>query len=138
MIERTFLRLMVATVVPIASAVVIEQLPKTGVAEVPFAFQVEGKTLPAGTYSVKQADLGRTVRIQNDKTGGEGMECIAAKRKFGRAKGARLVFDGYGGRYYLSEIWFDADGRGLVLRENRPLNAGSEPGVQEVRYVHFQ
>ena len=60
MIEKTMLRLMIGMGVPIASALVMEQLPKTGVAEVPFAFQVEQQTLPPGTYSVKQADLGRS------------------------------------------------------------------------------
>ena len=50
--ERTILRLLVGMGGPIASAVVLEQLPKTGVAEVPFAFQVQEQTLPRGTYAV--------------------------------------------------------------------------------------
>jgi len=124
---------------PIASAVVMEQLPKTGVADVPFAFQVENQTLPAGSYSVKQADRGRSVRIQNDKVAGAGLKCVAAQRRFGSPQGASLVFDGYRGRYFLSEIWFDADGRGLILQPSRQeANAGPNPEVRQVRYVHFQ
>ena len=146
-IERPVLRLMIAVGVPIACALVVEQLPKTGVAEVPFAFQVDGQELPAGTYSVKQAERGHSIRIQNDKLAGVGMECLAAKRKFGRANGARLVFDSDGGRYYLSEIWFAADGTGVVLQEGRANQPAGTPAVsragapaanREVRYVRFQ
>jgi hypothetical protein len=144
MFERTVLRLMIAMGVPIASALVMDQLPKAGVAEVPFAFQVDKQAMPPGTYSVKQAELGRAIRIQNEKVGDASVECVAAKRKFGKAKGARLVFDSYGGRYYLSEIWFDADGRGLVLNESLTgQKAGTKPAssqaaTREVRYIRFQ
>ena len=104
---------------PIASAVVMDQLPKSGVAEVPFAFQVEQQTLPPGSYEVKQEDRGRSVRIQSEKIASEGLKCAAVKHKFGKAQGARLVFENYDGHYFLSEIWFDADGRGLILQDAR-------------------
>jgi hypothetical protein len=110
------LKLMIAVGVPILTTLVMEQLPKTGVAEVPFAFQVEDRTLPPGTYSVRQANLGRGIRIENQKIAGVGLQCIAAKRKFGRTQEARLVFDDHGGQYSLSEIWFDGEGQGLILR----------------------
>ncbi len=139
MIDRTVLRLMIGLGVPLASALLIEQLPKTGVAEVPFAFQVEEQTLPPGTYSVKQADTGRGIRIQNQKVPEAGTKCVAAKRKFGKAEGARLVFDRCGGHYFLSEIWFDSDGRGLILPESRlEQEATSNPQDREVQYIRFQ
>jgi hypothetical protein len=144
MIETTVLRLMIAVTVPIASALVVEQFPKTAVADVPFAFQVADRALPPGTYSVKQTDRGRVIRIQNEKVSDASAEFRAPKRKFGQAKGARLVFDSYSGHYCLSEIWFDADGRGLVL--NRSLAAqgassnpaGFKAAAAEIRYVRFQ
>lgn len=115
MIDRTVLRLMVGIGVPIASALVMEQLPKTGVAQVPFAFQVEDQTLPPGTYAVKGGGLGRSIRIQNQELAAAAMNCAKTKGKFGRAEPPRLVFEDVDGRYRLSEIWFDADGRGVVL-----------------------
>ncbi len=124
MIQRTMIRLIIAAGVPILTTMVMEQLPKTGVAEVPFAFQVEDQTLPPGTYSVKQADLGRGVRIENQKVAGIGMQCVGAKRRFGKAQEARLVFDSAGGQYALSEIWFDDEGQGLILRKK---SADSRP-----------
>jgi hypothetical protein len=137
MIERTFLRLMIGIGVPIATVVVMEQLPKTGVVEVPFAFQVDEQTLPPGIYSVKQADRGRGIRIQNEKVAQAGLKCIAAKRKFGNAQEPRLVFDCYRGRYMLSEIWFDT--RGLILRD---ASLHTQPGPtqedRDVRSVSFR
>lgn len=119
MIERSVLRFIIGLGVPLASAVVMEQLPKTRIAQVPFAFQVEEQTLPPGTYWVKQAEHGLAVRIQNEKVADAAFECVAARRKFGRPEGARLVFENQGGRYVLSEIWFEADGRGLILQDTR-------------------
>ena len=124
---------------PIASALIMEQLPKSGVAEVPFAFQVEQQTLPPGSYSVKQADLGRSVRIQSEKSAGQGLKCLAVKRKFGKAQGARLVFENYQGHYFLSEIWFDADGRGMILQGGPAKeNVRSTRDDRDVRSVRFQ
>jgi hypothetical protein len=137
MIERTVLRLMIGMGVPIATVVVMEQLPKTGVVEVPFAFQVDEQTLPPGIYSVKQADRGRGIRIQNEKVAQAGLKCIAAKRKFGNPQEPRLVFDGYQGRYVLSEIWFDTNGRGLILRD-ASLHTGPTPEDRDVRCVSFR
>jgi hypothetical protein len=143
MLQKPMLRLVIGMGLPIASALVLEQLPKTGVAEVPFAFQVEEQTLPRGTYAVKQADYGRAVSIQNEKVAGVGMNCAAVKGKFGRAQGARLVFENYAGRYFLREIWFDADGRGLILPESRleqnaASDASSSAERREVRCVRFE
>ncbi len=106
---------MVSIGVPIASALLIEQLPKTRVAQVPFAFQVEDQTLPPGTYAFKAGGLGRNIHIQNQKLTAAALNCARVKGKFGKAEPARLVFENSDGRYRLSEIWFDADGRGVVL-----------------------
>lgn len=140
MFERTVVRLTIGMGVPIACALIMEQLPKTGVAEVPFAFQVEQQILPPGTYSVKQADLGRAVSIQNEKVGQPGMLCQALKRRFGTAQEARLVFHSHAGRYFLSEIWFDADGRGLILPEDREAqrDAPSSPDARAIKYISFR
>ncbi len=133
------LRLMIGIGLPIASALVMEQFPKTGVAEVPFAFQVEEQTLPPGFYLVKQADRGRSVWIQREKAAGPVLECAAVKGKFGKAQGPRLSFENRKGRYVLSEIWFDADGRGLVLREGQARHGSPvNPDGREIRYVRFQ
>jgi hypothetical protein len=139
MIDRTVLRLLIGVAVPIGSAVLIEQLPKTGVAEIPFAFQMEEQTLPAGTYLVKQADHERAVCIQNQQLSRVGMKCVEVKGRFGKAQGARLVLKEHEGRYFLSEIWFEADGRGLILPHGGvQASPASNATGDEVRYVRFE
>jgi hypothetical protein len=122
---------------PMTSALVLEQLPKTGVAQVPFAFEVENQTLPPGSYSVKQADRGRSIRIQSEKLAGMGLTCLAVKRRYGKPQGARLVFEDHQGRYFLSEIWFEADGRGLILQKSS-LEKNATSGREPIRSVRFQ
>jgi hypothetical protein len=114
MIKSTVLRLTIGIGLPIASAVVMDQLPKSAVAQVPFAFQIGGQTLPPGTYSVRQSDLGRDIRIQSDKLG-LGLKYTAAEHKFGTVERPRLVFESSQGSYRLSEVWLEADGRGVIL-----------------------
>jgi hypothetical protein len=116
MIEKPAVRLMIAVGLPLACALLVEQLPKPRVAQVPFSFQVAGETLPAGNYSVEQFGLGRGIRLQNNQLAA-GAQCIAARRKFGRTQAARLVFDRSDGAYRLAEVWLEADGRGMILRE---------------------
>ncbi len=130
MIEKPVIRLIVAVVVPLASALIVEQLPKPRIAEVPFSFQVAERTLPAGNYSVEQLGLGRGIRLQNNRLVGAGAQCMAARRKFGRTEAARLVFDRSDGGYRLAEVWFDTDGRGLILRE--------PSGNREIKCVWLQ
>jgi hypothetical protein len=130
-IEKTLIRLTIGVAVPIATALLMEQLPKAGVAEVPFTFQVKDQTLPPGIYSVKQADLGRGIRIQNQSVATASLKCVAAKLRFGRVEEPRLVFEKSAGSYSLLEIWFDAEGRGLILQDGRPED-------REVRSVNFR
>jgi hypothetical protein len=129
---------MIGIALPIAAAVVLEQLPKTGVARVPFAFQVQGETLPAGTYSVKQTVRGRAVCLENQKLADSARNCVAAKSKFGKAEGSRLVFSNYEGHYVLSEIWFEADGAGLILQNRAVPSDASLRDAPEIRNVHFE
>ncbi len=119
------------------SALVLEQLPKSGVAQVPFAFEVEDQTLPPGSYSIKQEDRGRSIRIQSEKTAGMGLTCLAVKRRFGKPQGARLVFENREGHYFLSEIWFEADGRGLILQKSS-LEENPTSSRERIRSVRFQ
>jgi hypothetical protein len=137
MIEKTALRLMIGFGLPMASALVLEQLPKSGVAQVPFAFQVENQTLPPGAYAVKQWDRGQRVHIQSEKKSGLALTCAAVKHTFGKPQGARLVFENYDGHYVLSEIWFEADGRGLILRPSS-LEKNTSDGREPIRSVRFQ
>jgi hypothetical protein len=76
-------------------------------ANVPFDFTVEGKTVPAGTYTIGK--LGRTPEMlllwSND-----GLNMIVGSNAAENRNGAnktKLVFNRYKDQYFLSEIWVE-------------------------------
>jgi hypothetical protein len=80
-------------------------------ANIPFAFNVGSKTLPAGNYEVRGV-FAKSLVIQNEATEQAAMALTMSappKPISGNAE-ASLVFHKYGDRYFLSEIrtWNDA------------------------------
>ena len=131
-------RLIIGLGLPLAAALLIEQMPKKGIVKVPFAFQVDDRTLPPGPYSVKRLASQDAIWIENQKIPAAAMQLEASGRKWGQADGAKLVFRCYGGRYFLSEIWFSADRVGLVVNPGRLeaqlASAQPERAVASVRF----
>jgi len=90
---------------------------------IPFSFVVNGKTLPAGEYSVRQPNSGINesfVRIQGtvQKVGALVMSTPTMESSSARPGTARLVFHRYGDQYFLSQIW-TADDRGGQIPQTR-------------------
>ena len=95
---------------------------------IPFSFVVNGRTLPAGEYSVRQPNSTITesfVRIQGtaQKVGALVMAVpttAAPKMESAPARPgmARLVFHRYGDQYFLFQIW-TADDRGEQIPQTR-------------------
>jgi hypothetical protein len=92
------------------------------VANVPFAFSVGDKALPAGQYSIMPAlSSGPFVQEIRSADGNAAiflptMALDARDAKDGHL-GPRLVFHVYGHSYFLSEIWTDAGVQGRKLLE---------------------
>ena len=86
-------------------------------ANIPFNFAVGNKTFPAGTY-----DVG-TINHRDDKTlllqarnGNESMMVGSnAAESLVPANKTKLVFNQYGNRYFLSQIWVNGETRGRQL-----------------------
>ena len=82
---------------------------------VPFDFQVSGKTLPAGEYAVKR--LSEKVILIHGVDNKVGVVAQAPGRIQARTSYAKesLVFHQYGNQYFLSQVWLrrDDDGREL-------------------------
>ena len=102
-------------------------------ARVPFGFSVQGKTLPAGTYtiningagllSVRSFNGGAVVLTRPLESAGEG--------------GARLIFHKYGESYVLREAWMNgSSGRELPEsrqeREARAAHGGKVASFERV------
>ena len=132
-------RLIIGLGLPVAAAFLVEQVPKKGTVEIPFSFQVEDQTLPAGPYWIRKSANEGTIWIQNQKTPAATTQLTVSGRKWGKADGAKLVFECYGNRHFLSEIWFSADSAGLTLNrghQDEKLAAG--PAGRAIASVKFE
>jgi hypothetical protein len=92
-------------------------------ANIPFAFQVAGKTLPAGTYEIQIDRQELSVSVRSDPKGPSAMENIItsiADPGPGLAAEARVVFDLVGDNHILSEVWCPGADGVLVFAAKGP------------------
>ena len=82
---------------------------------VPFGFIVNGKTLPAGHYTVKNNN--GVLMIKDDRDGAVILG-IPAGQRTDKSSGGSLVFLRTGTRYDLSEIW-SSSGDGRLVQPSR-------------------
>ena len=102
---------------------------------VPFAFNIGDKQLPAGTYVVREMD--RVTQIQS-KDGENSVLGIYNYAGPSKADETKLVFDKVGDHYFLTQIWTSARDEGLLVPESkqekelRASNSGPQGGVETV------
>ena len=84
------------------------------VANVPFDFQVNQATMPAGAYTLYAHLNGSTLQLRNEDTG-KSILILPPGRDTGKSE-AQLVFHRYGNHYFLAEIWSPA-GEGYSLKK---------------------
>jgi hypothetical protein len=83
-------------------------------ADVPFAFNVGQKQLPAGTYEVKIKGAGSdTLIIQNIESGESALS--VAENEAPRSTEGKLVFNHVGNEYFLSQVWRESGSQGKRL-----------------------
>ncbi|MGA8490043.1 MAG: hypothetical protein WB711_06445 [Terriglobales bacterium] len=72
-------------------------------ANVPFAFNVGAKQLPAGTYEIKVLSQSpNLINIQNTETAEAAMSIVSSEDP--RGTESKLVFDRVGTQYFLTEV----------------------------------
>lgn len=102
-------------------------------ADVPFSFNVNKDTLPAGQYEIRTiSPSGSHVLLINNREAktGETFLTHAVSASQAQAGKGKLVFKRYGDRYFLSQIWLaDTDtGRELPISpRERELALGHAP-----------
>ena len=99
------------------------QSVKSGLrAHVPFDFRIEGKTMPAGDYTVTFVNRESNLQTILVKSADGHKACfVRATPVEARAvaESGKLVFNRYGGDYFLSQVWTPAERAGLQLRKSR-------------------
>jgi hypothetical protein len=84
-------------------------------AKIPFAFTVNTTTLPAGSYLVQRVDGKEGMFLVRGARHGIFFVASQGAMSGDPALGARVVFNRYGDRYFLREVW--AGRRGYPVPE---------------------
>ena len=116
---KAFTMLMLLVILSLASAVASAQTQAANkvVATIPFEFSVGYKTMPAGEYSVQVvATAGDALMIKSADSSVSALRLSEATSREKEQPHARLIFNRYGDKYFLSEVWNGVDriGRRLI------------------------
>jgi hypothetical protein len=112
----------------LGSSLMLAQSSTAGKADIPFGFYVRDTAMPAGSYTVQEANTAGIVQIRNNDTG-KSILAMAPPNQSGHSADSKLVFHKYGDRYFLSELWLagaagvDCVSMGKLEREVRSTPA---------------
>lgn len=98
----------------LGSTLLIAQTSPEGSADIPFAFRLQDRALPAGSYSVREVTTSGVLDIRNQDTG-EHIMFLAPPTKSGAPGPAKLIFNCYDDKYFLSQVWFAASDAGRIV-----------------------
>jgi hypothetical protein len=91
-------------------------------ANITFSFNVEGKSFPAGLYSVTRLNSQSDKAVLMIKSADGKVSKVVITQPVqagGPQESAKLVFSRYGDQYFLSQVWTPADNTGLELPKSR-------------------
>jgi cytochrome c553 len=88
-------------------------------ANVPFAFDAGGTSLPQGTYQFKVEPGIRKVEVSRPQGGGALLRIITPLSGFSVFRDAGLVFNNINGKHVLAEIWIPGEDGVLVSTTSR-------------------
>jgi hypothetical protein len=122
---RLFAIIILLVTVAFASALasVSAQTPGHNItANIPFEFNVGDKTLPAGQYSVARINSdGTQLRISNREDGASRLTQTVQDNE--PKEQSVLVFNRYGDRYFLSQVWLTGERVGREMLKSRSEKA---------------
>lgn len=87
--------------------------------DIPFAFVVNGETVPAGQYTV-ELESGRSPLLVRGVNSAEGVWVLSNSTESLEASGkTKLLFHRYGNQYFLAQIWIGGERLGRELPESK-------------------
>ena len=116
-----------------------------GHAEVPFDFQVNNRTMPAGHYEITEASTissaydSNVLVIRNMNTGAS-VIALAPSSKYNNRGQGKLVFKEFGNRYFLTEVAFQGESIGHGLTQShveRELSRNGSMGQGVLASIHM-
>ena len=97
-------------------------------ADVPFAFTVGQKQLPAGSYGISGGQS--TIVIRNGETGA-GTLSVVRRDSYGKSS-PKLVFHRLGSQYFLAQVWGAEGSGGMII----PTSTLEKDLQKELRIAH--
>ena len=88
-------------------------------AEIPFAFQAGKIKLPAGTYKVTFPTSTLMLIKSSDNTSSSFLMTMSTIRPGNERERAKLVFNRYGDRYFLNQVWTGGTESGRLLQQTK-------------------
>jgi hypothetical protein len=110
------------------------QTPITLKGNIPFAFVVGNKTLPAGEYTIQRALQG-TATVQWIRSADGSVSLMFGTMEADqndKDSEPRLIFDHYGDQYFLSQIWFQAASGRELYKSRREKELATTETPKEV------
>jgi hypothetical protein len=91
------------------------------IANIPFAFSVGNKTMPAGEYTVSCANPASDLKVlQLRSRDGRTGVMVQTSSVIGKIQdSAKLVFNRYGDHYFFAQAWLPADNIGMQASQSR-------------------
>jgi len=101
---------------PFAVSDVVAQTNQELVADIPFEFTVCSEQLPAGRYKVRSLTVSPHVMlVRGDESRSVIMACAHEVQVPKRTTTGKLIFNRYGDKYFLSELWLQGEITGTEL-----------------------
>jgi hypothetical protein len=113
--------IMLTTVIGLSTAKAQTITSLNLVADIPFAFNIGDKTMPAGEYTVQCMNPSSPTKVlQVRSKNGRDSVMVRTNSVIGKiANNARLVFYHYGDQYFFAQAWLPADNIGMQAPRSR-------------------
>ncbi len=125
----------IATVAALLAVTSVQAQSRKVRAEVPFPFTVGTATLPGGACEVDGAAHQGLVLIRCTGAGAGVMATTFAKQRTMPLEEGKLVFNKYGNRYFLSQIWVPGYDQGRELIRSRAEREIAKSNAAQVAVV---
>ena len=94
---------------------------------IPFEFTVSGKTLPAGTYTVKQGSTRSTLDIRSRENNAAAVTIVNDVDNKGGSQ-ARLIFRRYGNQHFLAQVYDGTSNSAKELPKSKDERKAAQAG----------
>jgi hypothetical protein len=126
--KQTYMIIAVITLVTVAGLSTAKAQTITNpqlVANIPFAFNIGDKTMPAGEYIVQCTNPSSPTKVlQVRSQDGNNSALVQTNNVIGKIEdNAKLVFYHYGDQYFFAQAWLPADNTGMQARRSRTEKA---------------